>query len=482
MADRGTIVLFKDLKLNSNLLRAIDVAGFEQATDIQREAIPVVLSGKDLMASAQTGTGKTAAFVLPALQMLAEPSKGKGKGPRVLVLTPTRELATQVNENISQFSKFSKITTGTVVGGMPYPPQMRMLRKPLDLLVATPGRLMDHMDSGRIDFSRLEILVLDEADRMLDMGFVDAVNDIAAATPANRQTLLFSATLEGRVLKVAQQLLKNPARVQLAANKERHASIDQQIHQADDIRHKHSLLSHYIDQKMLTQAVIFTSTKRGADRLAKTLSAQGHASAPLHGDMNQNQRKRTVDRMRRGNVRLLVATDVAARGLDIKGISHVINFDMPMVAEDYIHRIGRTGRAGAKGTAVSLVGPDDWSKLAGIERLTGNTLERKVIEGIEPTKPEPRSGSGRGRPGNSRRKPGGGKRNSNTRWTSRKPGSNAKNGKRSSSKSAKREVNGNTTAYTEARAKPASRNGKRRNGPAKSTRRAAHYPSGPMLG
>ena len=380
---------FEQLNLNSDLLRAIKACGFDAPTDIQRQAIPVALSGADLMASAQTGTGKTAAFVLPALQRLATPSKARGHGPRVLVLTPTRELAQQVAANIEQFGRFSRIRAGSVVGGMPYPPQMRMLEKPLDLLVATPGRLMDHMERNRVDFGRLEMLVLDEADRMLDMGFVDAVNLIAAATPPERQTLLFSATLEGRVLDVARRLLRDPARIQLAASRDQHQSISQQLHQADDMRHKHRLLSHLIEQTELSQAVIFTATKRGADRLAETLAQNGHTCVALHGDMGQGQRKRTVDRMRRGNLRLLVATDVAARGLDIKGISHVINFDLPMVAEDYIHRIGRTGRAGATGTAVSFVGPDDWGKLAGIERMLGRKLERDVIPGLEPQAREP---------------------------------------------------------------------------------------------
>ena len=380
---------FEHLNLRTELLRAIQACGFEQPSEIQREAIPVALSGADLMASAQTGTGKTAAFVLPALQRLADPSPVRGHGPRILVLTPTRELAQQVAANIEQLGRFSRVRSGSVVGGMPYPPQMRMLQKPLDLLVATPGRLMDHMERGRVDFSRLEMLVLDEADRMLDMGFVDAVQTIAAATPAQRQTLLFSATLEGRVLDVARKLLRDPVRIQLAANADRHASISQQLHQADDLRHKHRLLRHLIDQVDLSQAVIFTATKRGADRLAETLADQGHTCAALHGDMGQGQRKRTVERMRRGNLRLLVATDVAARGLDIKGISHVINFDLPMVAEDYIHRIGRTGRGGATGTAVSLVGPDDWGKLVGIERLLGRKLERDIIPGLEPQIREP---------------------------------------------------------------------------------------------
>ncbi len=386
---------FKELNLNSKLLRAVEASGFVEPTDIQRDAIPVVLAGRDLMASAQTGTGKTAAFVLPALQRLLRPSPARSKGPRVLVLTPTRELAMQVNDNIRQFGRFCQFTAGNVIGGMAYPPQIKLLKRPLDLLVATPGRLMDHMEQGRVDFSRLEILVLDEADRMLDMGFVDAVKRIAAATPANRQTLLFSATLEGKVLAIAQQLMKNAARIQLATNHERHASIQQHVHQVDDTAHKHSLLSHYLEDDALTQALIFTKTKRGADKLAKALSAKGHASAPLHGNMNQNQRKRTVDHMRRGKFRLLVATDVAARGLDIRSISHVINFDLPMVAEDYIHRIGRTGRAGAMGTAISLVGPEDWPKLVGIERLTGQKLKREIISGLEPTTSEPRAGHGR---------------------------------------------------------------------------------------
>ena len=402
-------MLFKELDLSENLLRAIDKCGYNEATAIQEQAIPVVLEGHDLMASAQTGTGKTAAFVLPALQMLQTPSSKKGNGPRMLVLTPTRELAMQVNDNVGQFGRFSQVVAGSIVGGMAYPPQIKMLRRPLDILVATPGRLMDHMEQGRIDFSRLEILVLDEADRMLDMGFIDDIRKIAAKTPRDRQTLLFSATLEGKILNIAKQLLNNPQKIQLASNKNRHASIKQHLHQADDFSHKHRLLAHYVGCDSLSQAVIFTATKRGADKLSKQLVAQGHKSAALHGDMGQGARKRTVEQMRRGKFRLLVATDVAARGLDINGISHVFNFDLPMVAEDYVHRIGRTGRAGRKGTAVSFVGPDDWSKLSGIVRLTGKRLDRDVVEGLEPKSSEPRPGSSRGK--GSRRGAGNGGRN-----------------------------------------------------------------------
>jgi len=382
--------VFNELNLDSKLLKAVKASGFSEPTEIQRQAIPAVLSGSDVMASAQTGTGKTAAFVLPALQQLLKPSAKRGKGPRVLVLTPTRELAMQVNENIRQFSKFAKFSTGTVVGGVSYSPQLKLLREPLDLLVATPGRLMDHMEQGRVNFSRLEILVLDEADRMLDMGFVDAVNTIAAAMPQDRQTLLFSATMEGAVLKIARKILKDPKRITLAANNERHKSIKQHVHHADSVSHKHKILNHHLNDMSVTQALIFTATKRGADKLAKSLSARDHKSAALHGDMSQNKRKRTMDNMRRGKFRLLVATDVAARGLDIKGISHVINFDMPMVAEDYIHRIGRTGRAGSNGNAISLVGPNDWDKLSQVERLTGQKIKREVIEGLAPETGEPK--------------------------------------------------------------------------------------------
>jgi len=472
----GFIVHFKELNLDAKLLKAVEASGFSEPTEIQRQSIPVVLSGRDLMASAQTGTGKTAAFVLPALQQLLKPSEKQGKGPRVLVLTPTRELAMQVNDNIRQFSKFVQFTNGTVVGGMPYPPQMKMLRNPLDLLVATPGRLMDHMEQGRINFSRLELLILDEADRMLDMGFVDAVNKIAAATPGDRQTLLFSATLEGRVLKVAQKLLKNPASIALAANHEQHKSIVQHAHHADSVSHKHELLDHHLSNVDLTQAVIFTATKRAADRLSKNLSAQGHKSAALHGDMTQNKRKRTVDNMRRGQFRLLVATDVAARGLDIKGISHVINFDLPMVAEDYIHRIGRTGRAGAKGNAISLVGPGDWDKLSGIERLTGSKIKREVVEGLEPTTPEPRRGRGGSGPG---RKPKG-----------KSFGKPRNGGQR---RSASKDNRGNSKSQSNDERRAAPKNGKR-GGPAKkraggsNKKRSGNgqsrqtFPSGPMLG
>ncbi len=383
---------FNEFNLDAKLLKAVDAAGFTNPTDIQREAIPVVLTGGDLMASAQTGTGKTAAFVLPILQRLLSPSSRRGNGPRVLVLTPTRELAAQVDGDIQKFNRFCQMRAGNVVGGVSYGPQIKLLSRPLDLLVATPGRLMDHMEEGLVDFSRLEVLVLDEADRMLDMGFIRDVRKIAGAMPEKRQTLLFSATLEGEVLSMAKELMRDPACIQLAVNTQRHDDIAQHVHQADDPAHKHRLLTHHLGSESLNQAVVFTRTKRRADRLAKKLSREGHNCAALHGDMRQGARRRTVDHMRAGRIRVLVATDVAARGLDIKGLSHVINFDLPMVAEDYIHRIGRTGRAGASGTAISFVGPEDWELLSGIQRLTGWELARETVSGLEPSVREPSLG------------------------------------------------------------------------------------------
>lgn len=382
---------FEELGLDSRLLRAVKDGGFRQPTEIQSRAIPIILAGKDLMACAQTGTGKTAAFVLPVLQKLLEPAGRKGVGPRALVLTPTRELAVQVSDVVARFGHPCSFTAGSLVGGVSYGPQHRLLGKPLDLLVATPGRLLDHMSQGNVNFSRLETLILDEADRMLDMGFIRPVKQIAAALPANRQTLLFSATLEGAVLDVAKALTKKPERLQLTSNHERHAGITQCLYQADDTSHKRKLLAHHLTRDDLTQALVFTATKRGAKRMAKSLGVAGHSAAALHGDMSQAARQRTVERMRLGQVRVLVATDVAARGLDIRSISHVINFDLPAVAEDYIHRIGRTGRARARGTAISLVVPGDRSKLNQIERLTGSKLQAGVIAGLEPKAGAPES-------------------------------------------------------------------------------------------
>ena len=376
---------FDSLSLNPVIAQALKAAGYVEPTPVQARAIPEAIAGNDLMVSAPTGTGKTAAFVLPALQRLAQSGKA-GCGPRVLVLTPTRELALQITAAVGKYSRFMPaVRTGTVLGGMPYPAQRRLLESSLDILVATPGRLIDFIEQGRVNFARLEMLVLDEADRMLDMGFIKPVERIVAATPARRQTLLFSATLDGGIATLAKRLLNQPKLIQCAAaSSADSATIEQRLHLVDDGTHKHRLLDYLLRDVGLRQAIVFTATKRGADRLADKLNHGGHVAAPLHGNMNQSQRNRTLAAMRKGDFRVLVATDVAARGIDVASISHVINYDLPKVAEDYVHRIGRTGRAGASGIAISFAAPDDAAQIKQIERYTGSAIERHVIAGLEP--------------------------------------------------------------------------------------------------
>ncbi len=375
---------FESLNLDSAILRAIEESGYTTPTAIQAQAIPVITSGHDLMASAQTGTGKTAAFMLPALNLLATPHALKSRGPRILVLVPTRELAAQVNEATRKYGKFIRARTVSIVGGMPYPLQNKLLSQPLDILVATPGRLLDHMERGRIDLTRLQMLILDEADRMLDMGFLPDVERICSQLTAERQTLLFSATLDGDIARIAKQILKNPKTIQVAGQKEKHANIEQRLHYVDDMTHKNKLLEHLLIAPDMNQAIIFTSTKRHADLLAEDLYAAGHKTAALHGDMTQGARNRTLTKLRQGDVKVLVATDVAARGIDVQGISHVINYDLPKFAEDYVHRIGRTGRAGKTGIAISFASNMDRHILRKIEQFTGNGMSPTVVEGFEP--------------------------------------------------------------------------------------------------
>jgi len=378
-------VSFEALNLNPSIIKAIQDAGYTAPTPIQQQAIPELIAGHDVMASAQTGTGKTAAFMLPALNLLATPVKTPGRGPRILVLTPTRELALQVSEAAMKYGKYlPRIKVVSILGGMPYPLQNRLLSQPVDILVATPGRLIDHLQRGRIDFKRLQMMVLDEADRMLDMGFIEDVETIAAATPATRQTLLFSATLDDAINKVASKLLKSPKRIQVASQKSKLENIEQRLHYVDDLSHKNRLLNHVLGDEKLKQAIVFTATKRDADTLADNLYAQGHAVAALHGDMNQRERTRTLTWLRNGGLRVLVATDVAARGIDVPDITHVINFDLPKFAEDYVHRIGRTGRAGAEGIAVSFASQKDSTHLTRIERYTGQRIDAHTIPGLEP--------------------------------------------------------------------------------------------------
>jgi superfamily II DNA/RNA helicase len=386
---------FAELNLAEPISKALAACGYTTPTPIQAKSIPDILLGKDMVASAQTGTGKTAAFVLPALHRLAT-TKATHKA-RVLILTPTRELATQITQAVTIYGKFLRCNIVSLVGGMPYRQQLRGLARPIDIIVATPGRLLDHMSTGRLDLSAIEMLILDEADRMLDMGFIDDVTNIADATPANRQTLLFSATVDNRLSQVIRQLLKNPTRIDFSSEKLTPAKITQELYLADNQQHKMRLLMHFLKDQQIFKAIIFSATKINADRLAAELNEQGFEAAALHGDLKQNVRSRTVEQLRRGKIQFLVATDVAARGIDINDITHVFNFDLPKFSEDYVHRIGRTGRAGKTGIAISFALAQDALHVQRIERLMKQGLQRKTVEGLEPRGGSSKSkNSGRG--------------------------------------------------------------------------------------
>jgi len=394
---------FEELNLHTALKKAIKKSGYTIPTPVQKEAIPELLMGKDLMVSAQTGTGKTAAFLLPILNRLAKPLAKPPRNPKVLILVPTRELALQVTEEAEKFSKYlPHLKVVTIYGGIPYPIQKRKLSRPYEILIATPGRLIDHMQSGRIKLGKVDTFILDEADRMLDMGFINDVETIAENIPDTRQTLLFSATLDRKMISLCDNLLDNPYEIKITPDKTRHKNIDQKVHNVGDLHHKHRLLEHILDDETLDQAIIFTSTKAYADQLVELLQENDHNAAALHGDMNQSKRTRTINKLRNKKIKILVATDVAARGIDIPTITHVINFDLPRQAEDYVHRIGRTGRAGAKGTAFSFVSKKDRNLLAAIEKFTGQKIAPTVIPGFE-VKEEPKKNNRGSRRRNSSR-------------------------------------------------------------------------------
>jgi len=386
---------FEELHLSKPLLKALSHCGHTQPTPIQAQAIPKAMAGHDLIASAQTGTGKTAAFVLPALQRLAASTPNSKPGLRVLVLTPTRELATQITAATRDYSRYLKVHSVAIYGGMPFGDQIRALAQLPDMIVATPGRLIDHIWRGRIDLSTVEMLILDEADRMLDMGFIGDMEFISDAMPPDCQTLLFAATMGEATTRLAGRFTSNPERVEIAPGQATHDGIEQRLHLADGLQHKNRLLKRICLDSTVTRAIVFSATKKDADGLARELSAHGHAAAALHADMTQSARNRTLADMRRGKIRLLVATDVAARGLDITGITHVINFDLPRSAEDYVNRIGRTGRAGRTGVAISIVSRGDLPYLDRIESYLGCNLAVHVIPGLEPTQPVNRGKSGR---------------------------------------------------------------------------------------
>jgi len=377
---------FNELGLEETIVKAVEASGYTAPTAVQSSAIPAAIAGRDLLVSSQTGSGKTAAFTLPCLQRLANHKPEAGSGPRVLILTPTRELAQQVETAARTYGRGLRwLNTACLVGGAPFFAQAKQLARPVDLVVATPGRLIDHLQRRKLKLSDIEVLVLDEADRMLDMGFAEDIETIVAATPRDRQTLLFSATLDGVVGKLAEALTRNPQRIEIARSESKDGNIEQRLMLADNLGHKNQLLESLLSGADLQQAVVFTATKRSAEEVSLSLQEKGFAAAALHGDMHQTARNKTLDKLRKGRIGVLVATDVAARGIDVAGISHVINFDPPRQAEDYVHRIGRTGRAGRDGIAITLSGPREMGIIRAIERFTGKSLAVHVIEGLEPS-------------------------------------------------------------------------------------------------
>ncbi|HEX5757309.1 MAG TPA: DEAD/DEAH box helicase [Arenimonas sp.] len=392
---------FESLGLKPELLRALSDAGYTQPTPIQAEAIPAILSGRDLMGGAQTGTGKTAAFALPLLQRLAGGNSAQGpRRPRALVLTPTRELAVQVHDSLRSYGKHLRLSTSAIFGGVGMQPQVDALRRGVDILVACPGRLIDHLERRSVDLSHVEVLVLDEADRMLDMGFLPSIKRVLAKIPSRRQTLLFSATFEDAIKKLAMDMLRDPIEVQVTVRNAVANTVSHRVHPVDAGR-KRDLLVQLLSERWKEQILVFGRTKHGCNRLSEQLEKAGISSAAIHGNKSQSARQKALNDFKSGDVRVLVATDVAARGLDIPQLPMVVNYDLPMVAEDYVHRIGRTGRAGATGEAVSLVCADDAGNLRAIQRLLKADIEIVAVDGFAPSQPL-RMGNDtapRGRPG-----------------------------------------------------------------------------------
>ena len=409
---------FNTLGLSDAIVRAVTEAGYTAPTPIQAKAIPAVLGGGDLLAGAQTGTGKTAGFTLPVLHRLSTDKVGaaltnkSSKRPiRALVLAPTRELAAQVEENVRTYAKYTNLNSAVIFGGVGIHPQIKLLANGVDILVATPGRLLDHVAQGTIKLDKIEILILDEADRMLDMGFIHDIRKVLAVLPPKRQNLLFSATFSDEIKALADRLLDNPAMIEVAPRNSTVEVIAQKIHPVDRDK-KHPMLAHLIKSNGWKQVLVFTRTKHGANKLVEQLGKDGIGAMAIHGNKSQSARTKALAEFKDGSLTALVATDIAARGIDIDQLPHVVNYDLPNVPEDYVHRIGRTGRAGATGEAVSLVCVDEHQMLKDIEKLIKQTLPRHVIPGFEPdptAKPQPiqlRSGApghpNRGRPGGNR--------------------------------------------------------------------------------
>jgi ATP-dependent RNA helicase RhlE len=384
-------MLFSELGLSAELLSAVEKQGYREATPIQREAIPPILEGRDILASAQTGTGKTAGFTLPLLQRLMASRPGGKRRIRALILVPTRELAAQVSESVRNYGCHLPTRSLQIFGGVSIRPQIKRLRDGVDIVVATPGRLLDHVEQRTIDLSGVEILVLDEADRMLDMGFIRDIRKILKLLPTERQNLLFSATFSPEIRSLAADFLKSPVEISVAPRNTTADRVIQLVHPVDKAR-KRELLSHRIGAENWRQVLVFTRTKHGADRLSKQLSADGLDAAAIHGNKSQGARTKALADFKSGKIRVLVATDIAARGLDIDSLPHVVNYELPHVPEDYVHRIGRTARAGLDGHAVSLVCVDEDRLLRDIERLLNVRIDKEVIPGYEPDpriRPEP---------------------------------------------------------------------------------------------
>ena len=405
---------FNNLGLSAPILKAIKEQGYTEPTPIQQQAIPVILQKKDILAGAQTGTGKTAGFTLPLLQLLtqAKHQDRKSHHVRALVLTPTRELATQVEESIDNYGKYLPYKSCVIFGGVKINPQITKLRKGIDIVVATPGRLLDHISQKTINLSKVEFLILDEADRMLDMGFINDIKKVLLKLPKDKQTLLFSATYSNEIKKLSDSLLNKPELIEVARTNASAEQIKQAVYHVDKER-KRELLTHLINEGKWKQVLVFTRTKHGANRLTGQLDKDGITAVAIHGNKSQNARTKALADFKKGDVRVLVATDIAARGIDIDQLPHVVNYELPNVSEDYVHRIGRTGRAGHDGEAISLVCVDEHEYLDGIEKLMKKDVPKVWLAGFKPDpsiKPEPiNQGGGRGAKG------GGGNRNSNSR-------------------------------------------------------------------
>ncbi len=379
---------FDSLGLRAELLQAVTEKGYSKPTPIQQQAIPAVLKGQDVLGGAQTGTGKTAGFTLPMLQrlMASDANRKSQCSIRALVLVPTRELAAQVGDSIKDYGKHTSLKYATIFGGVKINPQIRQLKQGVDILVATPGRLLDHMNQKNVDLSKLEILVLDEADRMLDMGFIRDIRRVLSVLPEQKQILFFSATFSNEIRRLADELLVSPLLIEVSRKNTTAESVQQIIHPVDKSR-KRELLSYLIGSNNWKQVLVFSRTKHGADRLSKQLTSDGIESASIHGNKSQGARTRALQEFKQGKVRVLVATDIAARGLNIDQLPHVVNYDLPAVAEDYVHRIGRTGRAGNEGEAMSLVCAEEFKLLNEIQKLIKFEIPSEAIEGFEPDMP-----------------------------------------------------------------------------------------------